>query len=60
VRGKSIGGALLTRLEAEARLLDLIRVVLETGTRQTEGVHTVVPQTYEFFRVEVLVARAVQ
>ena len=37
VRGKGIGRALLTRLEAEARALGLIRVVLETGTRQTEA-----------------------
>ena len=37
VRGKGIGRALLTRLEAGARTLGLIRVVLETGTRQTEA-----------------------
>jgi GNAT superfamily N-acetyltransferase len=37
VRGKGIGWALLTRLEAEARALGLSMVVLETGTRQTEA-----------------------
>jgi len=37
VRGKGIGRALLSRLEAEARALGLNRVVLETGTRQTEA-----------------------
>lgn len=37
VRGKGIGRALLTRLEAEARALDLARLVLETGIRQTEA-----------------------
>jgi putative acetyltransferase len=37
VRGKGIGRALLTRLEGEARALGLARLVLETGTRQTEA-----------------------
>ena len=37
LRGKGIGRALLTRLEAEARALGLTRLVLETGTRQTEA-----------------------
>ena len=37
LRGKGIGRALLTRLEAEARALGLSRLVLETGTRQTEA-----------------------
>jgi putative acetyltransferase len=37
VRGKGIGRALLTRLEAEARALGLARLVLETGTRQAEA-----------------------
>lgn len=34
-RGKRIGRALLDRLETEARALGLVRLVLETGTRQT-------------------------
>ena len=37
VRGQGIGRALLDRLEAEARALGLARLVLETGTRQTEA-----------------------
>ena len=37
VRGQGIGRALLARLEEEARSFDLVRVVLETGTRQTEA-----------------------
>jgi putative acetyltransferase len=37
VRRQGIGRALLTRLEAEARALGLARLVLETGTRQTEA-----------------------
>ena len=37
VRGRGIGRALLTRLEAEARGLGLARLVLETGTRQAEA-----------------------
>ena len=37
VRGQGIGGALLARLETEARSLGLTRLVLETGTRQTEA-----------------------
>jgi GNAT superfamily N-acetyltransferase len=37
MRGKGIGRALLTRLEAEADALDLARLVLETGTRQVEA-----------------------
>jgi len=37
VRGQGIGRALLVRLEAEARELGLARIVLETGTRQTEA-----------------------
>ena len=36
-RGKGIGRALLDRVEAEARALGLTRLVLETGTRQTEA-----------------------
>jgi ribosomal protein S18 acetylase RimI-like enzyme len=36
-RGRSIGRALLDRLEREARALGLDRLVLETGTRQTEA-----------------------
>jgi len=38
MRGRGIGRALLTRLEDEARNLGLTRVVLETGTRQTEAI----------------------
>ena len=37
VRGKGIGRSLLARLEAEARALGLARLVLETGSRQTEA-----------------------
>lgn len=37
MRGRGIGRALLARLEAEARTLGLIRLVLETGTRQAEA-----------------------
>jgi len=37
VRGQGIGLALLARLEAEARALGLVRLVLETGTRQAEA-----------------------
>jgi GNAT superfamily N-acetyltransferase len=37
VRGQGIGSALLARLEAEGRTLGLARLVLETGTRQTEA-----------------------
>jgi putative acetyltransferase len=37
VRGRGVGRALLARLEAEARALGLDRLVLETGTRQTEA-----------------------
>ena len=37
VRGHGIGRALLDRLEAEARMLGLARLVLETGTRQAEA-----------------------
>jgi putative acetyltransferase len=37
VRGQGIGRDLLARLEAEARALGLTRLVLETGTRQTEA-----------------------
>ena len=37
VRGRGIGRALLMRLEGEARALGLTRLVLETGTRQTEA-----------------------
>jgi putative acetyltransferase len=36
-RGRGIGRALLSRLETEARSLGLVRLVLETGTRQTEA-----------------------
>lgn len=36
-RGQGIGRALLGRLEEEARALGLTRLVLETGTRQTEA-----------------------
>ena len=38
VRGRGIGRALLTRLEAEARTFGLARLVLETGTRQAEAI----------------------
>ena len=34
VRGQGVGRALLERLEAEARALGIVRLVLETGTRQ--------------------------
>src|SRR5439155_16131246 len=37
VRGQGIGRALPNRLETEARTLGLARLVLETGTRQAEG-----------------------
>jgi putative acetyltransferase len=37
VRGQGIGRALLDRLEEEARVLGLDRLVLETGIRQTEA-----------------------
>jgi putative acetyltransferase len=37
VRGQGIGRALLARLEAEAHMLGLTRLVLETGTRQSEA-----------------------
>lgn len=37
-RGKGVGLALLSGLEAEARALGLNRIVLETGTRQTEAI----------------------
>jgi putative acetyltransferase len=37
VRGQGIGRALLDRLEDEARTLGLVRLVLETGNRQTEA-----------------------
>jgi len=37
VRGHGVGRALLDRLEAEARMLGLTRIVLETGTRQAEA-----------------------
>ena len=37
LRGQGIGRALLDRLEAEARTLGLDRLVLETGTRQSEA-----------------------
>ena len=36
-RGQGIGGALVERLEREARRLGLTRLVLETGTRQHEA-----------------------
>jgi putative acetyltransferase len=36
-RGQGFGQALLMRLEDEARALGLTRLVLETGTRQTEA-----------------------
>jgi putative acetyltransferase len=37
MRGKGIGQALLSELEAEARMLGLAQLVLETGTRQEEA-----------------------
>jgi putative acetyltransferase len=37
VRGHGIGRALLERLEADARTIGLVKLVLETGTRQTEA-----------------------
>ena len=37
LRGQGIGRALLDRLEEEARGLGLVRLVLETGIRQTEA-----------------------
>jgi putative acetyltransferase len=37
MRGHGIGRALLARLEDEGRALGLTRLVLETGTRQTEA-----------------------
>lgn len=37
-RGQGVGRALLTRLEAEAHRLGLARLVLETGTRQTDAI----------------------
>ncbi|HEY8164154.1 MAG TPA: GNAT family N-acetyltransferase [Gemmatimonadaceae bacterium] len=37
VRGQGIGHALLERLESEARALGVVRLVLETGDRQTEA-----------------------
>ncbi len=37
-RGQGVGGALLAALEAEARLLGLARVVLETGIRQVRAI----------------------
>lgn len=36
-RGRGIGRALLEALEAEARILDATRIVLETGDRQVEA-----------------------
>jgi putative acetyltransferase len=36
-RGKGIGRALLSRIEAEATAIGLTRLVLETGIRQTEA-----------------------
>ena len=36
-RGRGIGARLLTALEAEARRLQLLRIVLETGERQPEA-----------------------
>lgn len=36
-RGLGVGRALLTALEAEARVLGLTRLLLETGTRQQEA-----------------------
>jgi len=38
VRGHGIGGALLERLETEARALGLTRVVLETGNRSPDAI----------------------
>lgn len=38
MRGRGIGRALLARLESEARNLGLTRIVLETGTRQSEAI----------------------
>src|SRR5262245_18565839 len=37
VRGLGVGHALLVSLEAEARRLGLVRIVLETGVRQTRA-----------------------
>lgn len=37
-RGHGVGGALLAALEAEGRRLGAVRLVLETGARQTEAV----------------------
>jgi GNAT superfamily N-acetyltransferase len=37
VRGRGIGARLLAALEAEARRLQLLRIVLETGERQPEA-----------------------
>lgn len=37
VRGHGIGGALLERLEIEARAFGLTRVVLETGNRSPDA-----------------------
>jgi GNAT superfamily N-acetyltransferase len=36
-RGRGVGRAILSALEAEARKLHLIRLVLETGVRQSEA-----------------------
>lgn len=36
-RGRRVGAAILTALEAEARLLGVARLVLETGERQPES-----------------------
>ena len=36
-RGQGIGRAVLAQLEAEARLLGIVRLVLETGDRQPEA-----------------------
>ena len=36
-RGRGIGARLLTSLEAEAKRLQLLRIVLETGDRQPEA-----------------------
>ena len=38
MRGRGIGRALLERLESEARDVGLSRIVLETGTRQSEAI----------------------